>query len=72
MLFMLKKHYIMPLDVFSLSLLSVAPRSKGNALAFHSQKEMFEKIEETFRVCATCDRKPAQLPDPKALKRCGK
>ncbi|XP_012692567.2 putative protein MSS51 homolog, mitochondrial [Clupea harengus] len=51
---------------------SVAPRSKGNALAFHSQKEMFEKIEETFRVCATCDRKPAQLPDPKALKRCGK
>ncbi|XP_041938011.1 putative protein MSS51 homolog, mitochondrial [Alosa sapidissima] len=51
---------------------SVHPEGKGNTPASLSQKQMFEKMEETYRICAACDSKPSQLSDPKALKRCGK
>ncbi|KAG9276835.1 hypothetical protein AMEX_G9192 [Astyanax mexicanus] len=46
-----------------------ALEGKGK-VGFHSHKEMFQKLEETFQFCTGCSKLPTDLPDPKALKRC--
>ncbi|XP_030626078.1 putative protein MSS51 homolog, mitochondrial [Chanos chanos] len=39
-------------------------------VGFRSHKEMFEKMEETFKFCSSCSKLPSHLPDPRALRRC--
>ncbi|MBN3290734.1 MSS51 protein, partial [Polypterus senegalus] len=42
----------------------------GKDFGIRSHREMFQKIEDTFRFCAECKKLPQDLMDPAALRRC--
>ncbi|XP_047465917.1 putative protein MSS51 homolog, mitochondrial [Mugil cephalus] len=49
-----------------------AVEGKPRAISFRSYKEMFQKMEETFKFCTGCHKLPEHLADGQALKRCVK
>ncbi|CAB1337800.1 unnamed protein product [Coregonus sp. 'balchen'] len=46
------------------------PGGKANAMASKSQKEMFQKMEEGFKFCASCRKQPGLVSDAQTLKHC--
>lgn len=49
-----------------------AVEGKLRGISFRNYKEMFQKMEETFKFCTSCRRLPAHLAKGQALKRCVK
>ncbi|XP_049419614.1 putative protein MSS51 homolog, mitochondrial [Epinephelus fuscoguttatus] len=49
-----------------------AVEGKVKGASFRNYKEMFQKMEETFEFCASCNKLPAHLTEGQTLKRCAK
>ncbi|XP_076007660.1 putative protein MSS51 homolog, mitochondrial [Genypterus blacodes] len=49
-----------------------AVEGKSTGTSFRNYKEMFQKMEETFRFCTGCRKLPEHLPEGHNLKRCVK
>uniref|UniRef100_H3D5H8 MSS51 mitochondrial translational activator n=2 Tax=Tetraodon nigroviridis TaxID=99883 RepID=H3D5H8_TETNG len=49
-----------------------AVEGKLQGISFRNYKEMFQKMEETFKFCARCNRLPEHLAKGQVLKRCVK
>ncbi|XP_059893129.1 putative protein MSS51 homolog, mitochondrial [Gadus macrocephalus] len=49
-----------------------AVEGKSKIISFKNYKEMFQKMEETFKFCTRCSKLPHNLSGAETLKRCGK
>ncbi|XP_015230568.1 PREDICTED: putative protein MSS51 homolog, mitochondrial [Cyprinodon variegatus] len=49
-----------------------AVEGKSKGVLFRNYKEMFQKMEETFKFCTGCNRLPEHLTEGQTLKRCVK
>lgn len=49
-----------------------AVEGKLRGFSFRNYKEMFQKMEETFKFCTSCNRLPEHLAKGQVLKRCVK
>ncbi|KAJ3607929.1 hypothetical protein NHX12_024980 [Muraenolepis orangiensis] len=49
-----------------------AIEGKAKGVPFKDYKEMFRKMEETFKFCTGCSKLPQNLPGTETLKRCAK
>ncbi|XP_028287118.1 putative protein MSS51 homolog, mitochondrial [Parambassis ranga] len=49
-----------------------ALEGNAKAISFRNYKEMFQKMEETFKFCTGCNKLPAHLAEGQTLKRCVK
>uniref|UniRef100_A0A667XDD4 MYND-type domain-containing protein n=1 Tax=Myripristis murdjan TaxID=586833 RepID=A0A667XDD4_9TELE len=49
-----------------------AVEGKTKGISFRNYKEMFQKMEETFKFCTGCNKLPEHLSDGQTLKRCVK
>ncbi|XP_067859491.1 putative protein MSS51 homolog, mitochondrial [Heptranchias perlo] len=45
-------------------------RKHASDFGIRTYREMFQKMEDTFKFCAECKKLPEALPDPRALRRC--
>ncbi|XP_056153595.1 putative protein MSS51 homolog, mitochondrial [Lampris incognitus] len=48
----------------------VAMEGKTKGISFRNYKEMFQRMEETFKFCTACNKLAENLPDGETLKRC--
>uniref|UniRef100_A0A3Q3IAD3 MYND-type domain-containing protein n=1 Tax=Monopterus albus TaxID=43700 RepID=A0A3Q3IAD3_MONAL len=53
-------------------LIRAAVEGKSKGISFHNFKEMFQKMEETFKFCTGCSKLPEHLTEGQTLKRCAK
>lgn len=49
-----------------------ALEGKARGISFRNYKEMFQRMEETFKFCASCNELPENLAEGQTLKRCVK
>ncbi|XP_029133826.1 putative protein MSS51 homolog, mitochondrial [Labrus bergylta] len=49
-----------------------ALEGKAKGVSFRNYKELFEKMEETFKFCTSCNKLPEHLTEGQTLKRCVK
>ncbi|XP_061564415.1 putative protein MSS51 homolog, mitochondrial [Cololabis saira] len=49
-----------------------AVEGKAKGISFRNYKEMFQKMEETFKFCTGCNKLPEHLAEGQTLKRCVK
>lgn len=55
-----------------LILIRAAVEGKAKGISFRNYKEMFQKMEETFKFCTGCNKLPEHLAKGQTLKRCVK
>ena len=49
-----------------------AVEGKNQNVTFRDHKEMFQRMEETFKFCTGCNKLPEHLAEGQTLKRCAK
>lgn len=55
-----------------LILIRAAVGGKAKGILFRNYKELFQKMEETFKFCTSCNKLPEHLTEEQTLKRCVK
>uniref|UniRef100_A0A3B3ZNN8 MYND-type domain-containing protein n=1 Tax=Periophthalmus magnuspinnatus TaxID=409849 RepID=A0A3B3ZNN8_9GOBI len=62
--------FSMDTNVPGLSKLCLSKSGKPKGISFRNYKEMFQKMEETFKFCTGCNALPENLIEGQSLKRC--
>ncbi len=60
--------FVLQFTISPLSFFSVSDSKANTPFTFRSPKEMFENMEDSFKICARCERLPSQVTG--SLKRC--